>query len=53
MEFLWVILIGLAAVRPDLQGGNYGIGGDILLGVAGVLAGDSSFVSSACPPEAG
>ena len=42
MEFLWFILIGLAAgwlASRSFQGGNFGVAGDILLGVGGALVG--------------
>ena len=42
MEFLWFILVGLVAgwlASRFLQGGNFGVAGDILLGVGGALVG--------------
>jgi uncharacterized membrane protein YeaQ/YmgE (transglycosylase-associated protein family) len=46
MEILWFILIGLAAgwlASRFLQGGNFGVAGDILLGVGGALVGGFLF----------
>jgi uncharacterized membrane protein YeaQ/YmgE (transglycosylase-associated protein family) len=56
MEFIWLILIGLAAGWPAsrfLQGRNYGIGGDILLGVAGALVGGFLFRQLSLPTGGG
>lgn len=46
MEFLWFILIGLAAgwlAGQFVKGGGFGIVGDILLGVVGALVGGFLF----------
>jgi uncharacterized membrane protein YeaQ/YmgE (transglycosylase-associated protein family) len=46
MEFLWFILIGLAAgwlAGQFMRGGGFGVVGDILLGVAGALLGGFLF----------
>ena len=46
MEFLWFILIGLAAgwlAGQFMRGGGFGVVGDILLGVAGALVGGFLF----------
>jgi uncharacterized membrane protein YeaQ/YmgE (transglycosylase-associated protein family) len=46
MEFLWFILIGLAAgwlAGQFMRGGGFGVVGDILLGVAGALIGGFLF----------
>jgi len=56
MEFLWLILIGLAAgwlASKFLEGGNYGIGGDILLGVGGALVGGLLFRQLSLPTGGG
>jgi len=56
MEVLWLILIGLAAgwlASQFLQGGNYGIGGDILLGVVGALVGGFLFRQLSVPTGGG
>jgi uncharacterized membrane protein YeaQ/YmgE (transglycosylase-associated protein family) len=56
MEFLWVILIGLAAgwlASQFLQGGHYGILGDILLGVVGALVGGFLFRQLSLPTGGG
>jgi uncharacterized membrane protein YeaQ/YmgE (transglycosylase-associated protein family) len=42
MEFLWFILIGLAAgwlAGQIMQGGGYGLLGDLIVGVIGALLG--------------
>lgn len=46
MEFLWFIVIGLAAgwlAGQFMRGGGFGVVGDILLGVAGALLGGFLF----------
>ena len=46
MEFLWFIVIGLAAgwlAGQFMRGGGYGVLGDILLGVAGAVVGGYLF----------
>jgi len=46
MEFLWFILIGLAAgwlAGQLMKGGGFGIVGDIVLGVVGALLGGFLF----------
>ena len=46
MEFLWFIVIGLAAgwlAGQFMRGGGFGVVGDILLGVAGALVGGFLF----------
>ncbi len=46
MEFLWFILIGLAAgwlAGQFMSGGGYGVVGDILLGVVGAVVGGFLF----------
>jgi len=46
MEFLWFILIGLAAgwlAGQFMRGGGFGVVGDILLGVVGALVGGFLF----------
>jgi uncharacterized membrane protein YeaQ/YmgE (transglycosylase-associated protein family) len=46
MEFLWFILIGLAAgwlAGQVISGGSFGVIGDILLGVVGALIGGFLF----------
>ena len=46
MDFLWSILIGLVAgwlASRYLQGGNFGVVGDVLLGVGGALLGGVLF----------
>ncbi len=46
MEFLWFILIGLAAgwlAGQFMSGGGYGLVGDILLGVVGAVVGGFLF----------
>jgi uncharacterized membrane protein YeaQ/YmgE (transglycosylase-associated protein family) len=46
MEFLWFILIGLAAgwlAGQFMRGGGFGVVGDILLGIAGALVGGFLF----------
>lgn len=46
MEFLWFILIGLAAgwlAGQFMRAGGFGVVGDILLGVAGALVGGFLF----------
>lgn len=46
MEFLWFILIGLAAgwlAGQVMSGGGFGVIGDILLGVVGALIGGFLF----------
>ena len=56
MEFLWLILIGLVAgwlASRFLQGGNFGVAGDILLGVAGALVGGLLFRQLGLPSGAG
>jgi uncharacterized membrane protein YeaQ/YmgE (transglycosylase-associated protein family) len=56
MEFLWLVLIGLAAgwlASRFLQGGNYGIGGDILLGLVGALVGGFLFRQLSVPTGGG
>ncbi len=54
MEFLWLILIGLAAgwlASQFLAGGNFGVAGDIALGVVGALIG--GFLFRQLSPSAG
>ncbi len=46
MEFLWFIVIGLAAgwlAGQFMSGGGYGVVGDIVLGVLGALVGGFLF----------
>jgi uncharacterized membrane protein YeaQ/YmgE (transglycosylase-associated protein family) len=46
MEFLWFILIGLAAgwmAGQFMRGGGFGLVGDILLGVVGAMVGGFLF----------
>ena len=46
MEFLWFIVIGLAAgwlAGQFMSGGGYGVIGDIVLGVLGALVGGFLF----------
>jgi len=46
MEFVWFILIGLAAgwlAGQFMRGGGFGVVGDILLGVVGALLGGFLF----------
>jgi uncharacterized membrane protein YeaQ/YmgE (transglycosylase-associated protein family) len=46
MEFLWFILIGLAAgwlAGQFMRGGGFGVVGDILLGVVGAMVGGFLF----------
>ncbi len=46
MEFLWFILIGLAAgwlAGQFMRGGGYGVVGDLLLGVVGAMVGGFLF----------
>jgi len=46
MELLWFILIGLAAgwlAGQFMQGGGFGVVGDILLGVVGAVVGGFLF----------
>lgn len=46
MEFLWFILIGLAAgwlAGQFMRGAGFGVVGDILMGVAGALVGGFLF----------
>jgi uncharacterized membrane protein YeaQ/YmgE (transglycosylase-associated protein family) len=46
MEFLWFILIGLAAgwmAGQYMRGGGFGVVGDILLGVVGAMVGGFLF----------
>jgi uncharacterized membrane protein YeaQ/YmgE (transglycosylase-associated protein family) len=46
MEFLWFILIGLAAgwmAGQVMSGGGFGVIGDILLGIVGALVGGFLF----------
>ena len=55
MEFVWFILIGLAAgwlAGQLMKGGGFGIVGDIVVGVIGALLGGFLFRTLACPPEA-
>ena len=56
MDFLWVILIGLVAgslASRFLQGGNFGIAGDVLLGVGGALVGGVLFRQLSLPTGGG
>ena len=56
MEFLWLILIGLAAgwlASQFLQGGNFGVAGDIMLGVVGALVGGFLFRQLSLPGGGG
>jgi uncharacterized membrane protein YeaQ/YmgE (transglycosylase-associated protein family) len=42
MEFLWFILIGVAAdwlAGQVMKGGGYGVSGDLILGVLGAIVG--------------
>jgi uncharacterized membrane protein YeaQ/YmgE (transglycosylase-associated protein family) len=46
MEFLWFILVGLAAgwmAGQVMSGGGFGVIGDILLGIVGALVGGFLF----------
>jgi uncharacterized membrane protein YeaQ/YmgE (transglycosylase-associated protein family) len=46
MEFLWFILIGLAAgwlAGQFMRGGGFGVVGDLLLGMVGALVGGFLF----------
>jgi uncharacterized membrane protein YeaQ/YmgE (transglycosylase-associated protein family) len=46
MEFLWFILIGIAAgwlAGQVMKGGGYGIVGDLIIGVIGALLGGFLF----------
>jgi uncharacterized membrane protein YeaQ/YmgE (transglycosylase-associated protein family) len=46
MEFLWFIVVGLAAgwlAGQFMSGGGYGVVGDIVLGVLGALVGGFLF----------
>jgi len=48
MEFIWFILIGLAAgwlAGQFMRGGGFGVAGDIALGVVGALVGGLMFRS--------
>ena len=56
MEFLWLILIGLAAgwlASQFLQGGSFGVVGDIALGVVGALVGGFLFRQLSLPGGGG
>ena len=46
MEFLWIIVVGLAAgwlAGQFTRGGGFGVVGDMLLGMAGALVGGYLF----------
>lgn len=56
MDFLWLILIGLTAgwlASRFLQGGNFGLAGDVLLGVGGALLGGVLFRQLSLPTAGG
>ena len=53
MEFLWFILIGLAAgwlAGQLMSGGGFGVVGDIVVGVIGALLGGFLFRTLGYPP---
>ena len=56
MEFLWFILIGMAAgwlAGQVMKGGGFGIIGDIVVGVIGALLGGFLFRTMGVSPEGG
>ena len=56
MEFLWFILIGLAAgwlAGQVMKGGGFGVIGDIVVGVIGALLGGFLFRTLGLYPEGG
>jgi uncharacterized membrane protein YeaQ/YmgE (transglycosylase-associated protein family) len=56
MEFLWFILIGLAAgwlAGQLMRGGGFGVIGDIIVGVIGALLGGFLFGILGIFPEGG
>lgn len=56
MEFLWFILIGLAAgwlAGQVMKGGGFGVIGDLVVGVIGALVGGFLFRTMGVSPESG
>lgn len=56
MEFIWFILIGLAAgwlAGQVMRGGGFGVVGDIIVGIIGALLGGFLFSSLGVYPGGG